>query len=74
VAFLYGSVGHAGASGYIAVLVLAGLSSAGIRPLALVLNVLVASVGAIKFHLAGHFRADVFVPLALASVPLALNG
>jgi uncharacterized membrane protein YfcA len=74
VAFLYASVGHAGASGYIAVLALAGLPAPEIRAIALVLNVLVASVGTLQFMAAGHFRRDVFVPLALASVPAALVG
>ena len=45
VAFLYSSVGHAGASGYIAVMTLASLSPAVIKPSALVLNILVASIG-----------------------------
>jgi uncharacterized membrane protein YfcA len=48
IAFLYASVGHAGASGYIAVLTLAGLASDVVRPTALVLNILVAAYGA--FH------------------------
>ncbi|MCP9834988.1 MULTISPECIES: sulfite exporter TauE/SafE family protein [unclassified Cyanobium] len=74
VAFLYASVGHAGASGYIAVLALAGLPAPEIRAIALVLNVLVASVGTLQFVSAGHFRRDVFVPLALVSVPAALVG
>jgi uncharacterized protein len=74
VAFLYASVGHAGASGYIAVLALAGVPAPEIRAIALVLNVLVASVGTLQFVAAGHFRQDVFVPLALASVPAALVG
>lgn len=74
VAFLYASVGHAGASGYIAVLALAGVPAPEIRAIALVLNVLVASVGTLQFVAAGHFRRDVFVPLALASVPAALVG
>ncbi len=74
VAFLYASVGHAGASGYIAVLALAGVPAPEIRAIALVLNVLVASVGTLQFIAAGHFRRDVFVPLALASVPAALVG
>lgn len=73
-AFLYASVGHAGASGYIAVLALAGVPAPEIRAIALVLNVLVASVGTLQFIAAGHFRRDVFVPLALASVPAALVG
>ncbi len=74
VAFLYASVGHAGASGYIAVLALAGLPAPEIRAIALVRNVLVAGGGTLQFIAAGHFRRDVFVPLALASVPAARVG
>jgi len=74
VAFLYASVGHAGASGYIAVLALNGLGAAEIRPLALVLNVLVSSLATWNFAAAGHFRREVFLPLALFSVPAALVG
>jgi uncharacterized membrane protein YfcA len=74
VAFLYASVGHAGASGYIAVLALSGFAAAEIRPLALVLNVLVSSLATWNFAAAGHFRREVFLPLALFSVPAALVG
>ena len=74
VAFLYASVGHAGASGYIAVLALSGFGAAEIRPLALVLNVLVSSLASWNFAAAGHFRREVFLPLALFSVPAALVG
>src|SRR5882762_804591 len=55
IAFLYSSVGHAGASGYIAVMTLWGLAPTVIRPTALVLNILVASIGAFQFWRAGHF-------------------
>lgn len=74
VAFLYASVGHAGASGYIAVLALAGTAADEIRPLALVLNVLVSSLASWQFAAAGHFRREVFVPLAVVSVPAAALG
>lgn len=74
VAFLYSSVGHAGASGYIAVLTLAGWAPAQIRPLALVLNILVSAVATYKFHRAGYFRPALFVPLAALAVPAAALG
>jgi uncharacterized membrane protein YfcA len=74
VAFLYASVGHAGASGYIAVLALSGFAAAEIRPLALVLNVLVSSLASWNFAAAGHFRREVLLLLALFSVPAALVG
>lgn len=74
VAFLYSSVGHAGASGYIAVMTLLGLAPATIRPTALLLNILVASIGSIQFWRAGYFRWQLFWPFALVSVPAAYVG
>jgi hypothetical protein len=59
IAFLYSSVGHAGASGYIAIMTLWGLAPTTIRPTALVLNILVASIAAFQFcervTLAGNY-------------------
>src|SRR2546422_8820755 len=74
IAFLYSSVGHAGASGYIAVMALWGLAPSVIRPTALVLNILVASIGAFQFWKAGHFSWRLFWPFALLSVPAAYLG
>lgn len=74
VAFLYSSVGHAGASGYIAVMTLMGMAPADIKPTALVLNILVASIGSLQFYRAGHFSWPLFWPFALLSVPLAWVG
>ena len=74
VAFLYSSVGHAGASGYIAVMTLFGLADQTIRPAALVLNVLVAALTTWQFHRAGHFSWRLFWPFALGSIPLAFVG
>ena len=74
VAFLYSSVGHAGASGYIAVLTLCGFAAALIKPTALVLNILVAAIGTVQFWRAGHFSWSLFWPFALLSVPAAFAG
>lgn len=74
VALLYASVGHAGATGYIAVMSLAGLDPKLIRPTALVLNVVVATIATAQFARAGHFRRGLLLPLAAASVPCALVG
>src|SRR6058998_1576327 len=74
VAFLYSSVGHAGASGYIATMTLFGVAPTIIRPTALVLNILVASIGAFQFWRAGHFSWRLFWPFALLSVPAAYLG
>ncbi len=74
VAFLYATVGHAGASGYIAVMTLAGMTPAEIRPTALTLNIFVATIGTVQFVRAGHFRWALFWPFALMSAPLAFIG
>lgn len=74
IAFLYSSVGHAGASGYIAVMSLFGLAPEFIKPTALALNIAVASLTAFQFHRAGHFSWSLFWPFALLSVPLAYFG
>ncbi len=74
VAFLYSSVGHAGASGYIATLTLCGFATGAIKPTALVLNILVASIGTFQFWRAGHFAWSLFWPFALLSVPAAFLG
>jgi len=74
IALLYSSVGHAGASGYIAVMSLLSLAPAEIKPIALALNVLVASIGSWQFWRAGHFSWRLFWPFALLSVPFAFLG
>jgi uncharacterized membrane protein YfcA len=74
VAFLYSAVGHAGASGYIAVMTLFGLAPASIKPTALLLNILVASIGAWQFWRAGHFSWRLFWPFAILSFPFAYIG
>ena len=73
-AVLYSSVGHAGASGYIAVMTLFGLAPEIIRPTALVLNILVASIASWQFWRAGYFSWKLFWPFAVLSVPLAFVG
>jgi uncharacterized membrane protein YfcA len=73
-ALLYSSVGHAGASGYLAAMALFGLAPAVMKPTALVLNLVVATVGTIRFAAAGHFDWKIFTPLAVLSVPMAFIG
>jgi uncharacterized protein len=74
VAFLYSSVGHAGASGYIAAMTLAGFATPLIKPTALILNILVACIGTLQFWRAGYFSWTLFWPFALLSVPAAFLG
>ncbi|MFO1016728.1 MAG: sulfite exporter TauE/SafE family protein [Hyphomonadaceae bacterium] len=70
-AALYSSVGHGGASAYIALMALAGLAPEEVRPAALVLNILVAGFGAWRFIRAGRFDWQVFWPFAVAAIPAA---
>ena len=74
IALLYSSVGHAGASGYIAVMSLLSLAPVEIKPIALALNILVASIGSFQFWRAGHFSWSLFWPFALLAVPFAFIG
>lgn len=74
VAFLYSSVGHAGASGYIAVMTLFSFAPASIRPTSLVLNILVASITTFQFWRTGHFQWSLFWPFTLFAVPAAFLG
>jgi uncharacterized protein len=74
VAFLYSSVGHAGASGYIAVMSLFSLAPDVIKPTALALNILVASIASWQFWRAGHFSWRLFWPFAMLAIPMAFVG
>jgi len=74
VAFLYSAVGHAGASGYIAVMTLFGLAADVIKPASLLLNILVATLTTWQFWRAGHFSWRLFWPFAILSAPLAFVG
>ncbi|MFH0753849.1 MAG: sulfite exporter TauE/SafE family protein [Candidatus Omnitrophota bacterium] len=74
IALLYAAVGHAGASGYIAVMTLFHHSPLVVKPTALLLNIFVASVATWQFMGAGYFSWRLFWPLALGSVPFAFLG
>lgn len=74
VGFLYSSVGHAGASGYLAVMGLWGMSAAMMKPTSLTLNIVVAVIGTIQFVSAGHFRWRLLWPFGLMSIPMAYIG
>lgn len=74
VAFLYASVGHGGASGYLALMAIFSIAPEVMKPTALLLNLFVSVVSFIQFYRGGHFVWKVFWPLALASVPMAFVG
>ncbi|MES2981764.1 MAG: sulfite exporter TauE/SafE family protein [Verrucomicrobiota bacterium] len=71
---LYASVGHGGASAYLAVMGLAGMAPAEMKPIALSLNIAVSLLAMIAFVRAGYFRGNLFWPLAAASIPAAFLG
>ena len=73
-AFVYASVGHGGASAYLAAMALAGIAPTEMRPVALLLNVLVSSIATYRFWRAGHFSWRLFWPFAVLSIPLAYAG
>jgi len=74
VALLYASVGHGGASGYLALMALFAFSPAVMKPTALLLNLFVSSVSFIQFYRGGFFKWKIFLPFALASIPLSFLG
>lgn len=74
VALLYSTVGHAGASGYLAAMALFGMAPVVMKPTALVLNIIVATLGTVRFYRAGFFSWRVFWPFAIASIPASFVG
>ena len=71
---LYSSVGHAGASGYLAAMALFGLAPEVMKPTALTLNILVATIATFQFYRAGFFSWNKFWPFAVSSIPFAFIG
>ena len=74
VAVAYSSVGHGGASGYLAVLSFFGLAPAAMAPSALCLNLLVAGTSFTSYWRAGHFAFRLLWPFLLTSIPFAFLG
>jgi len=74
IAILYSSVGHGGASGYLAFMAVLGFAPEIMRPAALILNVFVSSIAFITFTRNGHFRFRLLWPFILTSVPFAFLG
>jgi len=74
VATLYTTVGHAGASGYLATMALVGLAPEVMRPTALALNILVAALTVYRFRRARFFHWSGLWPFLLGSVPFAAAG
>lgn len=74
VAFLYASVGHGGASGYLAIMSLYNFAPETLKPTALMLNLFVAGISFIQYYRKGFFNRRLFAVFAFASVPAAFLG
>jgi uncharacterized protein len=74
VAFLYASVGHGGASGYLALMAIFSVAPEEMKPTALLLNLFVSLTAFVQYYRGGHFLWKIFWPLALFSVPFAFIG
>jgi uncharacterized protein len=74
IALLYSSVGHGGASGYLALIALAGISPFYMKPTALTLNLFVSAIAFIAYYRAGYFRLRIILPFLLTSIPMAHIG
>ncbi|MFP4352716.1 MAG: sulfite exporter TauE/SafE family protein [Puniceicoccaceae bacterium] len=74
VAFLYASVGHGGASGYLAAMTLVGLSPLLLKPTALSLNIAVSALALVAFARKGYFSPRLFWPFALPAIPASFVG
>lgn len=74
VAMMYASVGHGGASGYLAVMALFSLHPEALKPTALILNIVVAGVGTYLYCSAGQFSWRVFWPFVITSIPASFLG
>ena len=74
ISFLYSSVGHGGASGYIALMTIFSFSLSEIRPTALILNIIVSGISFVLFNKYSHFRWNLFYPFAISSIPFSFIG
>lgn len=74
VAFLYASVGHGGASGYLALMAIWAFPVSVMKPTALLLNLFVAAISFIAYARKGHFNWKLFAAFAIASIPMAFLG
>lgn len=74
VSFLYASVGHGGASGYLALMALFSFAPETMKPTALLLNLFVAGISFYYFYKEGYFNEKLFISFAIASIPFAFLG
>ena len=74
ISFLYSSVGHGGASGYLALMALFSFAPETMKPTALLLNLFVAGISFYYYYKGGYFNKKLFLSFALTSIPFAFIG
>ncbi|MBN4085258.1 sulfite exporter TauE/SafE family protein [Flavobacteriaceae bacterium AH-315-B10] len=74
ISFLYASVGHGGASGYLALMALFSFAPEAMKPTALLLNIFVSAIAFYYYYKEGYFNRKLFLSFAVASIPLAFLG
>ncbi len=74
VAYLYASVGHGGATGYLALMALFSVPTIYMKATALTLNLFVAGIAFINYYRAGYFKPKILIPFVIGSIPLAFIG
>ncbi len=74
VALLYSTIGHAGASGYLAIMAWLSFAPDSVKTISLVLNVFVAAIASYKFIQSGYFDKKIFLSLIITSIPAAYLG
>jgi len=74
VALLYSSVGHGGASGYLALFAIFGVVSPAVAPIALALNIIVATTSFLIYRHSGYFSFRLLLPFIVSSIPAAFMG
>ena len=74
VSFLYASVGHGGASGYLALMAIFSVTPELMKPTALLLNLFVAAIAFYYYYKEGYFNKKLFISFAIASIPLSIIG
>ena len=74
VAFLYSSVGHGGASGYLALMALFGFAPESMKSSALIMNIFVSFTAFYAYYKGGYFKWKLFLPFAITSIPASFIG
>lgn len=74
VAFLYASVGHGGASGYLALMAIFAFNPAIMKSSALLLNIFVSFIAFYQYYKGGYFKWQLFLPFVITSVPASFIG